>query len=83
MVQEKASAWLLHLYMINPITISVELFHYAFWSATLHGPDPASWYVYPHLLSVWTPVAFVIAFAFVFLGDLLFRKFEGNFAQEL
>ncbi|OIJ36452.1 sugar ABC transporter permease [Rothia kristinae] len=83
MVQEKASAWLLHLYMVNPITISVELFHYAFWSATLHGPDPASWYVYPHLLSVWTPVAFVIAFAFVFLGDLLFRKFEGNFAQEL
>lgn len=83
MVESKAPGWLLKLYMANPITISVELFHFAFWAPTTEAIDPAVWHVYPHLFTLWVPVALVIALAFVFVGDLLFRKFEGSFAQEL
>ena len=78
-VADKAPEWLLHLYLANPITVSVELFHYAFWYPTLEY----EWHVPPHLLSLWTPLAVVIAIVTVVVGDLLFRKFEGNFAQEL
>jgi len=43
---------------------------------------PAS-QVVPHLFSFWTPIALGISLLTVLIGDLLFRKFEGNFAQEL
>ena len=43
---------------------------------------PAS-QVVPHLFSFWTPIAIGISLLTVLIGDLLFRKFEGNFAQEL
>lgn len=72
-------AWGLHLYLSNPITVAVELFHFAFWAPTLEG----EWHVPPHLLTLWTPVAVVVALLFMLVGDLLFRKFEGTFAQEL
>ncbi|WP_193554064.1 ABC transporter permease [Rothia uropygialis] len=78
-VADKAPDWVLHLYLSNPITVAVELFHYAFWYPTLS----MEWHVPPHLLSLWTPLAIVIAIVTVVIGDLLFRKFEGNFAQEL
>lgn len=83
MVRDQAPEWLLRLYMANPITIAVELFHFAFWFPTTSSVDPHYWHVYPHLLTLWTPLAIVISLVFVLLGDLLFRKFEGNFAQEL
>lgn len=82
MVQEKAPAWLLHVYQANPITVAVELFHYAFWNATTTSPSP-KWHMMPHLLTLWTPVGLVISLAVLFLGDFFFRKYEGNFAQEL
>lgn len=82
MVHNKAPGWLLHVYLANPITVAVELFHYAFWDATTNGPSE-KWYMVPHLLTVWTPVALVVSLVVMFIGDFFFRKFEGNFAQEL
>ncbi|WP_421084613.1 ABC transporter permease [Rothia nasimurium] len=77
------------LYMANPLSVAVELFHYGFWSPTLSGDqlqiltDGGYWYMVPNLLSMWVPIAFGISLVLLLLGNYLFRKFEGNFAQEL
>lgn len=73
--------WLTPWYMVNPLTVAVELFHVAFWRPT--APDVASWHVPPHLYSQWTPVALVISAVLLALGQAVFRRFEGQFAQEL
>lgn len=80
MVRE-AAPWLVNLYFLNPLTVAVELFHYGFWHPTV--TSGGTWEIPPHLFSVWTPVALVISVAFLVLGDVVFRRFEGNFAQEL
>ena len=85
MVRDTLYPWVFNVFMINPLTVAVELFHYGFWHPTLHPEDlalPAS-QVVPHLFSFWTPIAIGISLLTVLIGDLLFRKFEGNFAQEL
>lgn len=77
------------IYMTNPLAVGVELFHYAFWQPTLEPSeqlfllDNGNWHMFPHLLTVWVPIAFVIALLFLLIGNLLFKKFEGDFAQEL
>ena len=85
MVRDTLYPWVFNVFMINPLTVAVELFHYGFWHPTLRPEDlaiPAS-KVVPHLFSFWTPIAIGISLLTVLIGDLLFRKFEGNFAQEL
>ncbi|MBM7050832.1 MULTISPECIES: ABC transporter permease [unclassified Rothia (in: high G+C Gram-positive bacteria)] len=78
-----------YLYMSNPLTVAVELFHYAFWQPTLSGEQQqlllaaGNWYMFPNLLTVWVPIAFGISLVLLLLGNWLFRTFEGNFAQEL
>ena len=81
MVRDAAPAWFLDLYMLNPLTVAVELFHYGFWLPT--APQHGAYGVVPHLFSVWTPLAFVVSGLLLFLGDRFFRRFEGRFAQEL
>lgn len=83
MVRDTLGAGFLALYQINPLTVAVELFHFAFWQPTT-GPatDPAS-LVPPDLFSLWTPVAVVIAVLVIMLGQYAFRRLEGRFAQEL
>lgn len=78
-VADKAPDWLVQIYFLNPITVAVELFHYAFWYPTID----VEWHVPPHLITQMAPIAIIISLIVVFIGDLLFRKFEGNFAQEL
>ena len=85
MVRDTLYPWVFNVFMINPLTVAVELCHYGFWHPTLRPEDlalPAS-QVVPHLFSFWTPIAIGISLLTVLIGDLLFRKFEGNFAQEL
>lgn len=85
MVRDTLYPWVFNVFMANPLTVAVELFHYGFWHPTLRPEDlalPAS-QVVPHLFSFWTPIAIGISLLTVLIGDLLFRKFEGNFAQEL
>ena len=85
MVRDTLYPWVFNVFMINPLTVAVELFHYGFWHPTLRPEDlalPAS-QVVPQLFSFWTPIAIGISLLTVLIGDLLFRKFEGNFAQEL
>ena len=79
--QTAGHAWLMDVYFLNPLTVAVELFHYGFWVPTteLHG----AWTVPPHLFSVWTPVALGVSLVLLWLGDVVFRRYEGHFAQEL
>lgn len=81
MVRDQLWNWVYYVYFLNPITVSVELFHYGFWYPTVNNPE--LWHVPPHLLTVWTPIALVVSLITLFLGDAMFRRHEGNFAQEL
>lgn len=70
--------WVLEIYMLNPITQGVELFHYAFWrpvtSDALAIPPGLAWN------TLWT---FLIAVGTLLIGQLVFRRLEGRFAQDL
>lgn len=85
MVRDTLYPWVFNVFMLNPLTVAVELFHYGFWRPTLPMEELAlpSSQVVPHLFTFWTPIAIGISLLTVLIGDLLFRKFEGNFAQEL
>ncbi|MGX5358757.1 ABC transporter permease [Kocuria sp. KH4] len=67
-------------FMLNPLTVAVELSHAAFWLPTT---SPGAHTVPPDLFSLWTPVALLVVAVIMFLGDLTFRRLEGRFAQEL
>jgi len=81
MVHEKLWDWVYYVYMLNPLTVAVELFHYGFWFPTTDSPQ--TWHIPPHLLTGWTPLAIVTSLIVFFVADRLFRAHEGNFAQEL
>ncbi|MCQ1949493.1 ABC transporter permease [Arthrobacter sp. zg-Y859] len=79
MVREKLGETFFNLYQLNPITVGVEAFHFAFWLPTTDGAEA----IPPHLLSLWIPIALVISAAVLLVGQLVFRRLEGRFAQEL
>lgn len=71
--------WVLEIYMLNPITQGVELFHYAFWRPTVAEPMIPI----PPGLGINTLWTFLIAIVTLFIGQLVFRRLEGRFAQDL
>ena len=84
MVRDTLYPWVFNVFMLNPLTVAVELFHYGFWRPTADLEKSGHFAeIVPHLFSFWTPVGIGISLLTVLIGDLLFRKFEGNFAQEL
>lgn len=81
--------WLLEVYMLNPITQGVELFHYAFWRPASQAMMDTAGYAGDALTTVppglgintlWTAL---IAVATLLIGQLVFRRLEGKFAQDL
>lgn len=84
LVEKSLGAFAMHIYMLNPLTVAVELFHDCFWAPTAQYPiNPEQWRVVPHLFTLWTPIALVITVVCLVFGDALFRRFESHFAQEL
>ncbi|GGH97704.1 transport permease protein [Arthrobacter liuii] len=79
MVEQKLGTAAFAVYQANPITIGVELFHYAFWFPTTDGSAAMP----PNLFSLWLPVGLVVAVVILLLGQYTFRRLEGRFAQEL
>ncbi|MDM7989810.1 ABC transporter permease [Arthrobacter sp. zg-Y877] len=79
MVREKLGETFFNIYQLNPLTVGVEAFHYAFWLPTTDGAEA----IPPHLLSVWLPVGLAISLLTLLLGQFVFRRLEGRFAQEL
>lgn len=79
MVQEKLGPTAFAVYQANPVTVGVELFHYAFWLPTTDGTAAMP----PNLFTLWLPVGLVIALLVLVFGQFTFRRLEGRFAQEL
>lgn len=79
MVEAKLGAAAFAVYQANPITVGVELFHYAFWFPTTDGFSPMP----PDLLGLWFPFGLVVSVLVLALGQFTFRRLEGRFAQEL
>lgn len=77
MVHELLPTWAFNLFMVNPMTTAVELFHNVFWLPLT--PDTAR----PEHLMLNAAIGFVLALVALLIGQLTFRKLEGNFAQHL
>lgn len=68
----------LFIYTANPLTVAVELFHAGFWEPTVtqsHG--------FPPHFTAAALVAVGICAALLVIGQLVFRRFERSFAQDL
>ncbi|QEW00642.1 ABC transporter permease [Microbacterium caowuchunii] len=78
MVANSVPEWLFVLYRLNPLTPAVELFHYGVWFPL----SPVDGEVLPGL---WTYSAIALGTSLVLLvvGQAVFRKLEGRFAQDL
>ncbi|NHI20287.1 ABC transporter permease [Phycicoccus endophyticus] len=73
--------WLVQLYLANPLTAAVELFHRAFWWGAATETDRVSGVV-DHL---WAHAGLALALSALALvvGDRVFRRLSRTFAQEL
>lgn len=83
MVRDTLGTGFLTIYQANPLTIAVELFHFAFWKPTTTSITDAATTVPPHLFGLWLPVGVAMAILVIVLGQYTFRRLEGRFAQEL
>lgn len=72
----------LWLYQINPLTAATELFHLAFWYP-LAATDPTSEYIFPPHMWTQAGIALVLSVALLAIGQIVFSRMEGRFAQEL
>jgi ABC-2 type transport system permease protein len=70
------------LYMINPLTPAVGLFHDAFWQPTLNAAQAAS-NPAPNDLLFFSTIALLVSIVILVIGQLTFRRLEGRFAQDL
>ncbi|MGI5952322.1 MAG: ABC transporter permease [Brooklawnia sp.] len=66
------------IYQLNPITPVVELFHWCFWSSTASDA-----YQPPPGMVGWVVMAAVTSIIVLIIGELVFRRLDGRFAQEL
>lgn len=74
---EVLPAWLYQVYMVNPVSVAVELFHGVFWAPIVSDPSP------PDFMLTNTVSGFGIALGTLLLGQVVFRRLEGDFAQNL
>ena len=82
MVEEAMGEWF-WIYQLNPMTVAVQVFHWAFWEPTLKADQLVADAMPPGLLTFWLPVALLITLAVLFIGQLTFRRLAVHFAQEL
>jgi ABC-2 type transport system permease protein len=78
MVEKALPDWALRIYMLNPITEAVELFHYGFWYPVTTSDLPL-----PPDLAINVLWTLLISLVSIGIGQLVFRRLEGRFAQEL
>ncbi|UIP58049.1 hypothetical protein DSM26151_09190 [Agromyces marinus] len=78
LVRDQLPGWLFDVYMANPLTVAVELFHSAFWFSTT--PETME---RPEHLWLLAGIAIVVVSGFIAVGQIVFRRLEGRFAQDL
>jgi ABC-2 type transport system permease protein len=82
-VYPKMPHWLWVIYQANPLTPAVELMHYCFWyPATPQSPKNLAAAVPPHL-PAWSLLSIAIALGALAVGQGVFARLQGRFAQEL
>ena len=77
MMRDLIPAWLYNIYMVNPMSVSVELFHHAFWGQVVTDTRM------PDYMLTNTMAGIGIALGTLLIGQVVFRRLEGNFAQDL
>lgn len=77
MIRSVLPAWLYNVYLINPVTTAVELFHAAFWMPLVDGASM------PDHLTMYTYAGLCIALGTLIAGQLVFRAKEADFAQSI
>ncbi|MEL5992064.1 ABC transporter permease [Microbacterium phosphatis] len=83
MVRDVFPAWLMQIYMLNPITVAVELLHFGFWEPVSRAAiEERGIELHPDL-GILTVYAFLISLATILIGQFVFRRLEGRFAQDL
>ncbi|MFT4221283.1 MAG: ABC transporter permease [Microbacterium sp.] len=75
--------WLYYLYMSNPVTIAVEFFHHAFWDPVMAVAHPDQRIGWPPEMGLHTACALGVTLLSIVLGQLVFRRLERTFAQDL
>jgi len=78
MVADVLPQWLVDIYLVNPLTTTVQLFHYGFWAPVSTDPHP-----FPDGFWNYAVIGLVISLLVLFIGQLVFRKLEPKFAQDL
>lgn len=77
LLRDVMPVWAFNIYMVNPVTVGVELFHEIFWLATVSAAER------PEQMLTNTLAGAGIAIGTLLVGQLVFRKLEGDFAQNL
>ncbi len=70
--------WLDDIYLANPVTIAMSLLRRGFWYPSTDGSLPL-----PPDLWLRGGIALLVSLVVLGIGQLVFRRFEGRFAQEL
>lgn len=83
MVQAALPEWAFRIYMLNPLTTSVELFHFAFWAPTTSDAATATATTLAPTIGTDIFTSLGISLALIIVGQLVFRRFERSFAQDL
>lgn len=78
MVADPLPHWAFIIYRLNPLTPAVELFHYGVWSPL----DPAGAQQLPAMW-VYSGIALAVSLVILVIGQSVFRRLEGRFAQDL
>lgn len=84
MVRNVLPDWAFLIYQWNPLTTAVELSHLGFWAPT--GAASVADVTVTSLPPDWVPSvvgASVIAIVLVLVGQLVFRRWQGHFGEEI
>ncbi|WP_029146201.1 ABC transporter permease [Microbacterium luticocti] len=72
--------WIFEIFMSNPITVAVEFFHHAIWDSVVAPEKRLGW---PPDFG-WNVLASIgVIVVVTLIGQLVFRRFERTFAQDL
>jgi len=66
------------VYMSNPLSVAVELFHNGFWNATVDQQQ-----AFPPLFWAYSIAGVIACLVTLVVGQTVFRKMERTFAQDL
>jgi len=77
-------SWVLTVYQANPLSAAVELAHYGFWVPTRGVAEafPVGGAM-PEHFARWALLALAVSLVLLTAGQLVFRRLEGRFAQEI